>query len=453
MANQLIADWTREGRKFLVGDIARETPLWLPTAMFIHRFREYEGRDSALPSWQSRLRDVVDRESPLGEEQTRWGFVRWLASREYLLFMTSQKSLQQTVSGHNGESQVRFWYPGVLALFDRAAKSSEWRFLLEKQCITAVLFEAGKTFPAQVISRFYEGGGIQRDWKELYATLKQEVLQKAEGELQPLRRLVSSEIWVNGARLDLKWEEWNEEQQQWGSPAHAVIKSELLRTGNLRPLSVPEQRQIQEARFNQVAWWGLLGLIASLLLLGGLYADLLWKGGRNHRLADEIRERRDQVKQIEAANSELAFLRGLERERGNPFDWMLVLNHNRPAAVVLDNFTIREGRSITVRGTAGQPANVSAFRENLEKTGEFSKISLVTGRSDQAGAGFTLELEGIRYKPVWKPAPAETPEGEAAEGESGTSETEETTPPEPENNSQNETSSVQRGSEQEVNPS
>lgn len=452
MANHLIVDWTRTGRKFLMGDIAREQPLWLPTAMFINRFREFEGRDSALSSWQARLRDVVDRESPLGEEQTRWGFVRLLASREYLLFMTSQKSLQQAVSGYNGEAQVRFWYPGVLSLFDRVTKSAEWRFLLEKQCITAVLFEPGKSFPSQIISRFYEGGGVRKDWREQYAALKQEVQQKAEAGLLPLRQLVSSEILVNGSRLELEWEEWNEEQDEWRSAASTVIKSELLNTGNLRPLSVTEQRQIQEARFNQVAWWVLLGLVASLLLLGVLYGGLLWKGGRNNRLASEIEGRRDEVKQIEAANSELAFLRGLERERGNPFDWMLVLNHNRPEPVLLENFTMREGRSITVRGTASQPTHVSTFRENLEKTGEFSKITLTTGRSDQAGTGFTMELEGVRYKPVWKPAPSETAEGEATEGRSEDAETEGSTSQESQNDSRNETSSGNDRSEQGVDP-
>lgn len=455
MSTNLIADWTGKGRKFLVGDIARETPLWLPTAMFISRCQEYEGRDSSVSAWQSRLRDVVDRLSPLGEEQTCWGFVRQPNSREHLLYMTSQKTVQQATGSRNGEAQVRFWYPGVLALLDRSAKtakSAEWRFLLERQCVTAARFEAGKIVPAQVISRFYEGGGIRKDWREIYAELRAEAAKHEDCEIRPLQQLKASEIRINATRLDLEWEQWDEDTREWRDAADTQIKSEVLTTGNLRPLSTNEQRQIKEARFNQMGWWMFLGLVAVLIVQGLLYAGILWKTNRNHRMTAEIESQKSKVQQIVAAHSELAFLRGLERERGNPFDWMLVLNANRPERVVLENFIMRDGRLLTVRGTARQPGEVSTFRESLEKTGEFSKIELTTGRSDQAGTEFTLNLQGARYKPLWKPPVPEAQEGEQAPEGQNAAPVEGAAPESAErkNNQENETSSVNDGSQKEV---
>jgi Tfp pilus assembly protein PilN len=423
MSNEQTVDWGKKARDFIVGKVDRQVPRWVPTALFINKIHEFDDTNISPARRKELLTEEVTRSSPLGEEHTRWSYLVFAKQKKYFLFMTDARKVQQVIADQEETGNDMFWYPGVLALCGKVAQP-EWKFLLEENCVTAALFTPEQETPQKIVSRFYRGVGFSRSWHDVYADLRKS-LSKEEAPLTSICRLKESFIWEDGSRMELIHEMWNEDLGDWEQTASSIVAGDWLISANLRVLSLLEQRKIEDAKFNRYAWWGLLLVAVSLLLLGCMWMGVWWRQGSNKRMAALIQEQREQVKEIEKSNEGLLFLRGLMGERGNVLDWMTVINANRPESIVFEAFQMT-GDKLEIRGSARQPREVTTFREQIDKTGEFKKINLDTKGSGSDGTRFTLGLELKRAKPVWE-APVETSAptstSETTEGNGGESHT------------------------------
>jgi hypothetical protein len=400
----------------------------IPSALF---FTAVEPTPSGLRAADipAMVRGWVEEHSPLPVERTAWGYLvgRKGRKRTGILYYAAPADLVFNSAGAASDLRPIAVLPAFAACYGLDFRKPTWLFLAEKECVTALFFEAGENAPSRVLSRFHETSPT--DLPKLFACrarLVEMVVPGAEAVVVEGLIRVAEAVPVGNRGVSIVFQQCREPDAGWTR----WQKTALRRGKGLVAADVRDREKMAEFERRRRAGQRIAivaAIFAGLMLLLGTFEFL---HARRSREAEGLMARAraqepevQRLREIEALNQSVN--RIFQREFV-PFQWLMALNDDRPDPVSLASFTLDNSGTLVANGQAPEIRALNSFVETLRRNPKFQEVALANLNTDRDGVTFTLRLKTGDILAVAPARPPDEPAPLLAEEEEFGEEEEET---------------------------
>ena len=340
---------------------------------------------------------MVDEHSPMPIEQTSWGFLLDNRSKKknHIFYYAAPRELVFTQAADASNLEMAGVLPGFAALHGIQFRKSTWVFLLEAECMTAVLLENNSPVPSNVVSKFIPRDAIG-DTEKVYEFRSELVRKVVDLENDNLvDGLVRVQESVDAGKKGIAFH--LEHQENKDADWKKWKKSELRKLSRIRAADVREHG-VLEAQ-NQRKNSGLRVLQAAafiLIIIAGLaYLEYeLYQQKLEVTRLSEIEESQEplveRLQEIEAMNKSL---KNIFQKNFSPYRWMMIINETRPPEISIVNYTIDDAGKITTSGIGPEIKALNSYIETLQQNVKFESVEILKVDTDKSGVSFSLNIQ------------------------------------------------------------
>jgi|GEM_PF-5174407 len=335
---------------------------------------------------------LVEEHSPLPPEQTAWGFL--VDSRPksggHLFYYAATKELI-FAKGEPGATDLSAAavLPGFAALSGLRFSEPTWIYLLEEECLSAVLFEPECTIPTHILPRF-----LAEDDQNPFtarANLASRVQKEFDGNDEVKGLIRTARATTRGPGLEFDLEQQVDENAQWTSWKRSTIpKASRVRAADVRDRTFLSDSASQKATGRRMAATAI-AILAAVLFLSLLEILEYRRSSETTTLRDQAEANAAAVERLKGIESMTASLRKVSQRDFRPYRWLIALNESRPPEISFTSYALDDEGRIRANGLAPDIKILNNYLALLRADPRFDSIATGSLDTDEAGVRFSLE--------------------------------------------------------------